>query len=77
MTKTIELESQVGQLQTSLLDIAQIVIDDADKQDQEDLDQGVGMTSTSVFVKPSSRNFRTMRWEKLLSKTFQKYQFKK
>ena len=77
MTKTIELESQVGQLQTSLLDIAQIVIDDADKQDQEDLDQGVGMTSTSVFVTPSSRNFRTMRWEKLLSKTFQKYQFKK
>ena len=74
MTKTIELESQVGQLQTSLLDIAQIVIDDADKQDQEDLDQGVGM---SVFVTPSSRNFRTMRWEKSLSKTFLKYQFKK
>ncbi len=44
----------------------QIVIDDADKQDLEDVvDQQTGSmimnTSASVFVTPSSRSFRTMR----------------
>ena len=61
VTKTIELESEVGQLHTSLLDIAQIVIDDAEKQDLEDLDQSLAMNATtSVFVTPTARTFRAM-----------------